>query len=148
MQRSCGQAATSLPWLFATAVLDGATRTRLQALYGALDPVVLLREIEVRQAILAGHSFVSAMRTGSCCIEQQALADDRCWERGGHGQAMSQPDIVAVSGHSHLDPWLSVNSPDCGREPLTPPGVSGSNWAFEAKGLLCSGGGAANGASS
>lgn len=58
VRRSYDQAATPLQRLFATNVLDGGTRERLEALYGALDPVVLLEQIEVLQGALWRHAVV------------------------------------------------------------------------------------------
>lgn len=58
VRRSYDQAATPLQRLFATDVLGGGTRERLEALYGALDPMVLLQPIEVLQGALWRHAVV------------------------------------------------------------------------------------------
>jgi hypothetical protein len=38
-----------------------------------------------------------------------------------------KPDIVAASACVYVDPLPSVNLPESDREPLTPPGVNGSD---------------------
>lgn len=60
---SYDQAATPLQRLLATDVLDAAKRERLEALYRALDPVLLLRQIEVLQDALWRHAVVGTPAT-------------------------------------------------------------------------------------
>lgn len=64
VRRSYDQAATPLQRLLATDVLDSERRERLQALYGALDPVALLQQLEVLQDALWRHAAVGTVATG------------------------------------------------------------------------------------
>jgi hypothetical protein len=65
VRRSYDQAATPLQRLFATDVLDDGTCERLQALYQALDPVVLLGQLEVLQDALWRHAVAGRVTTES-----------------------------------------------------------------------------------
>jgi hypothetical protein len=59
VRRIYDQAATPLQRLFAADVLDALQRERLETIYQVLDPVVLLRQIEVLQDALWQHTIVS-----------------------------------------------------------------------------------------
>jgi hypothetical protein len=58
VRRIYDQAATPMQRLFAADVLDADQRGRLEALYRVLDPVLLLRQIEILQDALWRHAIV------------------------------------------------------------------------------------------
>jgi hypothetical protein len=58
VRRIYDQAATAMQRLFAADVLDADQHGRLEMIYQALDPVVLLRQIEVLQDALWRHAIV------------------------------------------------------------------------------------------
>ena len=70
VRRSYDQAATPLQRLFAADVLDTGQRERLRIIYQALDPVLLLRQIEVLQEALWRHAVV-----GTSTAEPEGVAE-------------------------------------------------------------------------
>jgi hypothetical protein len=70
VRRSYDQAATPLQRLFTADVLTAGQRERLEIIYQALDPVLLLRQIEVLQEALWRHAVV-----GSSAAEPEGVAE-------------------------------------------------------------------------
>jgi hypothetical protein len=74
VRRSYDQAATPLQRLLVTDILDPAKRERLQALYEALDPVLLLQQIELLQDALWRHAIVGPRATA---LEGEAASEEK-----------------------------------------------------------------------
>jgi hypothetical protein len=72
VRRSYDQAATPLQRLFAADVVTAGQRERLESIYQALDPVLLLRQIDVLQEALWRHAVV-----GPSAAEPEGVAQSK-----------------------------------------------------------------------
>lgn len=101
VQRTYDRAATPLQRLLATDVLETERRARLQALYEALDPVALLRQIEVLQDALWKHAMVGP--TAAAAPGGTAAHSDPVRFSGteSHESGTDEPGGANVSSNGH-----------------------------------------------
>jgi hypothetical protein len=124
------RAQTPLQRLLASKILPTETEQQLTELFAALDPVLLLRQIETLQEALWQHAIAGAAAPGSTCQEAPATAirfdPDQC----GLDQSLHDPSQapVAVALQRHLKRVYRRSKPRLPRTYRTRPDPFAAVW--------------------